>query len=326
MQMANHNAHLTIQDIARAAGVSTGTVSRVLNNRAEVKQQTRQKVLAVIKKLNYQPDQSARTLSFRQGNRIGLHIHGLRRLTPFYMLFLEYLVEALSQDGYRLQEIPSDKDGLPQYLTDGMILFGAYDADPRVKHLQANAIPFVLVGHQDGVRWVSPDDFDGGYQATQYLLELGHKDIVNVAGALTGQGDIERYSGYKQALLDAGLEVRRDYVVDGKFTTLGGYRAVRKAHEQGLRFSAIFAASDEMAVGALAALEDVGLKVPLEVSVIGFDDLPEVGEQLSTIRQHIDKVAASAVTLLKEALAGDPVRHELVPVELVIRSTTARKR
>ena len=319
------NSHVTIQDVAKAAGVSTGTVSRVLNDRAGVRKTTRGIVLEAIKTLNYRPDQSARQLSFRQATRIGLHIRGVRRLTPFYMLFLEHLMAELSSDGYRLEEIPSRSDGLPEYLTDGLVLFGAHDDDPRIKVLKDSGVPFVLVGHQEGTRWVSPDDFDGGLTATEHLLRLGHRQIVHVTGAMQGQGEHDRYQGYKEALARAGLEAERKFVLGGDYTTLGAYRVVRKAVEGGLAFSALFAASDEMAVGAMAALEDVGLNVPADVSVVGFDDLPEVGQKLTTVRQDIAQIASTTVTLLKEGLRGEAVRHEIVPVSLVVRGTTAKR-
>lgn len=318
-----NNKHITIQDVARAAGVSTGTVSRALNARYGIKEETRQAILAVVKELNYQPDQSARELSLRQTTRIGLHIHGTRKLSPFYMLFLEQLVKELSIDGYRLEEIPSRADGLPDYLTDGLILMGAHSDDQRISYLQKHHIPFVLVGHQNNIRWVAPDDSDGGYQATRHLLNLGHREILHVTGSMRDQGEYDRYQGYRKALQEIGLEPLPEHILDGGFTTLGAYRVVRKACEKGLNFSAIFAASDEMAVGAIAALEDMGLKVPGNVSVIGFDDLPETGEHLTTMRQNIALIAQEAFKLLREGLAGEPIRHQVIPVHLVVRNTTA---
>lgn len=320
------NSHITIQTVANLAGVSTGTVSRVLNNRAGVKAKTRETVLKAIKELKYQPDQIARELSFRQTIRIGLHIHGIRRLTPFYMLFLEHLVKHLGSDGFRLEEIPSRSDGLPEYVTEGIVLFGAHDDDPRVEYLEKQGIPFVLIGHHEGYRWVSPDDFDGGMKATEHLLRLGHTRILHVTGGMQGQGEHDRYQGYKTALSKAGIEIDRSLLLDGEFTSLGGYRAVRKAIEENLNFSAIFAASDEMAIGGIAALHDMGLSVPADISVIGFDDLPEIGERLSTIRQDIALIAQTATGLLKEGLAGEKVRHVKVPIQLIVRGTTARKR
>lgn len=317
----------TIGDVARLAGVSTGTVSRVLNDRPGVKAQTRSQVLATIKKLDYRPDVAARELSFRQTTRIGLNIAaGSRRLHPFFMLFLEHLISELQSDGFRLEEIPSNDAGLPERLTDGMVLFGAHDDDPRIPYLQKHHLPFVLIGHAEGVRWVMPDDYQGGLQATRHLLRLGHRDILHVSGLMNNQAFHDRYLGHCDALNEAGHDVQPQYLVDGDFTSLGAYRAVRQAFERGLSFSAIFAASDEMAVGCLAALEDLGLRVPLDVSVVGFDDLPEIGAGLTTIRQNIGHLAALAVTLLREALDGKPMRHEVLPVRLIVRATTARRR
>lgn len=325
--MIESNGCITIQDVAAQAGVSTGTVSRVLNNRKGVNALTKQTVLATIAKLGYKPDQAARELSFRQTPRIGLSVaSGNRRLIPFFMLFLEHLIDTLQNDGYRLEEILTGPDGLPERLTDGMILFGAHDDDPRIPYLKKNKIPFVLVGHSQGVRWVMPDDYQGGLEATRHLTRLGHKHILHVSGMMSNQAFHDRYRGYQDALKEASLSLNSEFLLDGDFTTLGAYRMVRKAYEQGLRFSAIFAASDEMAVGCMVALEDLGLKVPLDVSVVGFDDLPEIGEKLTTVRQDIRILAASAVTLLKEGLQAQAIRHEIVPVQLIVRGTTARKR
>ncbi len=321
------NGRATIGNVAEVAGVSTGTVSRVLNNRQGVHAKTRQAVLEAMKTLEYRPDQAARELSFRQTTKIGLSVGlGSRRLTPFFMLFLEHLITELQNDGYRLEEIPTRKDGLPERLTDAMILHGAHDDDPRIHYLQKQKIPFVLVGHGEGIRWVMPDDYNGGLEATRHLVRLGHKEILHVSGLMTNQAFHDRYRGFQAALKEAGIKAKREWLLDGDFTTLSAYRTVRKAYEKGTKATAIFAASDEMALGAIAALEDVELKVPLDVSVVGFDDLPEISEKLTTVRQDIQALAARAVTLLKEGLRGETVRHELIPIQLMVRGTTARKR
>ena len=319
----------TIADVAKAAGVSTGTVSRVLNERPGVRAQTKAQVLAAIEALGYKPDAAARELSANQGKRVGLHVAtGERRmvLIPYFMLFLEHLVEELQNDGFRLLEIPSRPDGLPEYLTDGVVLLGAYEDDPRVAYLQKEDIPFVLVGHSDEVRSVAPDDFGGGKQAARHLLKLGHTDIVHVSGFTNSQASFDRYEGFKEVLGEAGLELPKDYLLDGEFTSLGAYRSLRKAYERGLRFSAVFAASDEMALGVIAALEDVGLRVPVDVSVVGFDDLPGVAPNLTTVRQDIRQIAAATVDLLQEGLRGEPVRSQVMPVQLVVRGTSSRRR
>jgi LacI family transcriptional regulator len=321
------NGRATIGEVARLAGVSTGTVSRVLNNRNGVHAKTRQAVLHAMQSLEYRPDQAARELSFRQTTKVGLSVGlGSRRLIPFFMLFLEHLITELQNDGYRLEEIPTRKDGLPERLTDAMILHGAHDDDPRVHFLQKQKIPFVLVGHRDGVRWVMPDDYNGGLEATRHLLRLGHTELLHVSGLMTNQAFHDRYRGFQDALKEVGIKPKREWLLDGDFTTLAAYRVVRKAYEKGAKATGIFAASDEMALGTIAALEDAGFKVPLDVSVVGFDDLPEISEKLTTVRQDIQALAARAVALLKEGLRGEAVRHELIPIQLMVRGTTARKR
>ncbi len=318
---------LTIKDVAREAGVSTGTVSRVLNKRRGVRAETRDAVLATVERLAYRPDVAARELSFRQTTRVGLSISkASRRLTPFFMLFLEHVITELQTGGYRVEEVPTRPDGLPVSLGDGMVLFGAHDDDPRVPYLQEKEIPFVLVGHQENVRYIMPDDYDGGLQATNHLLRLGHRRVVHMGGPRHAQVAFDRYSGYCASLKAAGREADDAFVLEGDFSSLAAYRALRRAHANGLRFSAVFAASDEMALGVLAALEDLDLNVPGDVSVVGFDDLPEIGEGLTTVRQDIEDIAARAVKLLKEGLRGELVRSETVPVKLIVRGTTARKR
>lgn len=315
----------TIQDVAQAAGVSIGTVSRVLNERPGVKPATRAAVLRVVSHLEYHPDTAARQLSSSRAKRIGFHVPaGSGRFSPFYVLFTKYLIALLQREGYRLEDLPSGPDGLPARLADGVVLFGVHDDDARIPFLEAQGVPFVLEGHAPGARWVRADDYSGGRQATEHLLRLGHTDVLHLSGDPSGQAAFDRSRGYRDALTE--WEVGAPEPLDGGFTVLGAYRALRWALDAGRRFSAVFAASDEMAQGAVAALEDAGLGVPKDVSVVGFDDLPEFGEGLTTVRQDVGKVAEVAVTLLKEGLAGEPVRHEVIPVQLVVRGTTARRR
>ena len=325
MEVEADGVRPTIQDVAQTAGVSTGTVSRVLNGRPGVKASTKTAVLAAVRRLEYRPDAAARQLSGGRAKRIGFHVPaGSGRFLPFYTLFEKYLVGGFREEGYRLENLPSRPDGLPERLADGVVLFGVHDDDPRIPFLAAQGVPFVLEGHADGQRWVRADDYSGSRQATEHLVRLGHTEILHLSGDPSGQAAFDRFRGYRDVLADAGLAALNP--LDGGFTVLGGYRAIRRALAAGAHFSAVFAASDEMARGAIAALEDAGLGVPRDVSVVGFDDLPEFGEGLTTVRQDIKRIAKTAMTLLQEGLAGRPVRHEAVPVQLVVRGSTARRR
>lgn len=315
----------TIEDVAQAAGVSTGTVSRVLNGRSGVRPTTKVAVLEVVSRLGYRPDSAARQLSNGRGNRIGFHVSSHSgRFSPFYMLFMEYLVAEFQGAGYRLEDVPSRPDGLPAALPDGLVLLGVHDDDLRIPYLEERGVPFVLEGHAPGQRWVRADDYGGARSATEHLLRLGHTEIVHVSGDPVGQAAFDRARGYQDAVHEAGISPLSP--LDGTFTVLGAYRAMRRFLEAGTPFTAVFAASDEMARGVMAALEDAGLRVPTDVSVVGFDDLPEFGEGLTTVRQDVAQVAGTAAALLQEALSGLPVRHAVVPVQLVVRKTTSRRR
>lgn len=323
----------TIQEVADDAGVSIGTVSRVLNDRPGVSPVTQQRVQASIAKLDYRPDHAARTLS-KTSLTIGISLAaGTKRLRPFFMLFLEQLILESQLRGYRFEEVPAGPDGLPAWLPNGVILHGAHEDDPRLRHLRLKGVPFVLVGREPGVNWVAPDDERGGYDATAHLTRLGHREILHLSGLMSHQASQDRYAGYTRALREVGVEPRPEWLLTGNYTTLGGYRAVRRAFEDGQApASAIFATSDEMAIGAVAALQDLGLRVPFDVSVVGFDDLPEVADRLdlpgglTTVRQDVARLTATAVGLLEEAMRGEPARGETLPVQLVARGTTARRR
>ncbi|MCL4454153.1 MAG: LacI family transcriptional regulator [Deinococcus sp.] len=313
----------TIHDVATLAGVSTGTVSRVLNKRPGVHPETRVRVQEVVERLGYTPSAVARELSGK-GEALGiLMAPGTRRLTPYFTLLYEMLVDAVWREGLRVEETLVDNAGLPLLPAKAYIMLGAHDHDHRVEHMERRKLPFVLLGVYPGAFWVAPDDIEGAYQATRHLLELGHRKILHVSGRPERQAERERIKGYRKALKEYGVNFEANMVIDGEFSTLQAYRKVRKVWEEGLRFSAVFAASDEMAVGTVAALEDLGIQVPKDVSVVGFDDLPELSTGLTTVRQDIAEIARTCVRLAKDAITGAKPYGVRVPVQLVVRGTTA---
>ncbi|HET8984345.1 MAG TPA: LacI family DNA-binding transcriptional regulator, partial [Trueperaceae bacterium] len=209
---------------------------------------------------------------------------------------------------------------------DAYMLFGSHADDPRITDLQRRGVPFVLVGQRDGVRSVAADDIDGGRQAAEHLLRLRHTQAVHVTGDRGSQAMGDRADAFLAAYAAAGAPSPRLVDCDA-LSALGAYRAMARDLGEGQRdYTAIFAATDELATGVITALSDAGVRVPGDVSVIGFDDMPEVGDHLTTIRQDIAAVARMAVELLHEALAGEPVRRVRVPVSLVVRGTTAERR
>ena len=315
---------LTIQHIAVRAGVSKGTVSRVLNARTTVAESTRVRVLAVMDELGYRPDPAARELSLRTKHTLGLSLaRADRRLAPYFVLFRQALLRELQELGIPVEELDEDLASSKR-LPSAMLVLSAEARDPRLEFLLEQGVPTVLVGHHQSLSCVAPADEDGAYQATRHLLELGHRDIALLSGLESRQGVMDRELGFARALDEYGLGKPSSATrLVGNFELLGGYRAVRRAWEGGQRFSALFCESDEMAVGAIAALEDLGIGVPQDVSIVGFDGMPELPYHLTTVAQDIPSIARGAVELLLEALQDLPARRIINPVSLVVGDTTA---
>ena len=317
---------VTIRDVARSAGVSIGTVSRALNGRAGVHPDTRRRVSAAVAALGFDPDQTARELSNRRPVRVGLSVaHGHRRLIPFFVLFHEHLLDALASSGFRVHDVPTGADGLPTEEADVFVLLGAHPDDPRITHLQGLGRPVVLIGQRSAVFSVAADDVLGGRLAAEHLLRLGHREILHVTGDLHSQAFADRAEGFAQALRDADVAIAKPLVCDD-LTALGAYRALRRHLDAGGRPSAVFAGTDEMAVGCRTAALDAGLAVPVDLSVVGFDDMPEIGAGLTTVRQDISELARVAVELIHEALGGHSARTVRLPVHLITRGSTAERR
>lgn len=311
----------TIADVAQAAGVSTGTVSRVINGHSTVALATRQRVQEVMAGLGYVPDPAARHLSWRTGQTLGLSLdRDDPRLHPYQVLFRRALEAQTAPQGVQLLDLRADLSALA-HLPSAVLVMHAIDGDPRLEFLRRAGVPAVLIGHHPDLSWVAPDDEAGGATAAQHLLEAGHRELAYL-GDGPSQVAQDRQRGFVRAALAAGAAVQ---VIASDFTVLGGYRAMRRAWEGGARFTGLFAQSDESAAGACAALEDLGVTVPAEVSVVGFDGLPElpIRLRLTTVAQDIARIADTALTLVQEALAGQPPRGQLIPVHLLPGATVA---
>ena len=327
---------VTIRKVAEEAGVSVATASRVLNRKPGVDPEKRARVLAVMERLNYRPSRTARELSLGRAQRIGFNFGYGNPLGRHYALVRDLLYRELFGRGFQLEVIETDTRGLPARLMDAFILGSLLDEDPRIAYLKDKGVPFVTLGPADGCFWALSDEYAGGLLAGEHLVKLGHSDILFVTGGVRRRGlpgahlmtyaSHERQRGFTDALAAAGLTLPASHVVNGQFTELGGYLAVRDALRAGLDFSAIFALSDEMAIGALVALEEAGLDVPRDISVIGFDDMPGYGDHLTTIRQDREGLAHAVAELLAEAIEGGKPHGHFIPVELIVRITTARYR
>lgn len=314
-------ARPTIDDIARAAGVSKGTVSRVINGHAAVAAGTRERVQAVMARLDYAPDPAAQHLSWRTGRTLGLSFApGDPLLSPYHVLFRGALEQHTGALGLQLLNLRADLTRLSR-LPSAVLVMHATEDDARLTLLRGRGVPAVLIGHQPGAHWVAPDDQGGAGLATRQLLGAGHRELAYL-GRGESQVAQDRERGCLEAAQAGGARV---ISLESDFTVLGGYRAVRRAWEGGQRWTGLFAQSDESAAGAVAALQDLGLRVPADVSVVGFDGLPELPlpMRLTTVAQDIPRIARTALTLMQEASLGHAPRGEFIPVHLVPGATVA---
>ncbi len=314
---------LTIDDIAREAGVSKGTVSRVINGHSTVALHTRERVSEVMNRFGYSPDPMARHLSWRTGQTLGLSLdeHDLM-LHPYLILFRRALEARTAHMGVQLVDLRGDLTTL-KHLPTAVLVMHARNGDSRLSFLEKTSIPAVLIGHQPEFFWVAPHDHQGAFLATDQLIKAGHRQL-----AYLGKGDSQVAQDREAGFLEAAAQVKAQTLsIPSDFTVLGGYRAIRKAWEAGQRFTGLFAQTDESAVGAIAALEDLGLNVPTQVSVIGFDGLPELpynyNVRLSTVSQDIPRIAYTALDLMQEAIAGAAPRGEFIPIQLITGATIA---
>ena len=329
---------VTIRDVAKRAGVGVGTVSRVLNDSPLVSRQTRAKVQAVIEELDYTPSPLARRLSLGRTMTIGViapffirpsYVERLRGvdtvLAESEYDFIIYNVETVARRDACFRDI------LRQERVDGLLIITLPPTDEEVERLKQANIPTVLVdGAHPQISHVMIDDVAGGYQATRHLLDLGHRKIGYISDLLQEspfgfRPVADRYQGYRNALADAGIEFRPEYHRQGE---LSRREASRLAHEL-LTLpdppTAIFAYSDTQAFGVLRAAQNLGLKVPEQLSIIGYDDI-EISEflHLTTIRQHLlESGQRGAELLLAEIAHPGPPQEIILPTDLVLRSTTA---
>ncbi len=280
--------------------------------------------------LGYVPDPGARQLAKGSRTVIGITRFSETSLrNPYYTLLLDLIQEALVGAGYAVRILNTKDIARPGVA--GMIVPGVYLADPRFEELQSYNRPFVVIGEMPAeYTWVEVDNRSGMCQAIRHLLELGHTRIVHMTGSPIGQTAQLRLETYQKVMRDANLEPSPDMILDGKFTQLGAYRAMQRALAQKLEFSAVACASDEMAFGVIAALEDAGLNVPNDISVTGFDDLPLDDDlktlPLTTVHQPMRLIGHTAAQLMLELLEGAAPRGVLLPVNLVVRASTARVR
>jgi LacI family transcriptional regulator len=330
---------LTLKEIAKLAGVSRSTVSRVVNNQPKVSAGVRGRVLKIIAETGYQPDPVARSLVMQRSGIIGLVIpRAMQSLftDPYYPRLIQGIARACNANDYTLSLFlfhTADEEQklyprvLRTQLVDGVIVTGAQLDDPLIPRLTQNQVPFVVVGrpvNRPEVSFVDVDNVVSAYSAVSHLVRLGRERIATITGPLNVTVSLDRRQGYLDALDDRNLSSDDALIAEGDFTEEGGYSAMQRLLPH--KPDAVFAASDIMAFGALRALREAGLSVPHDVAVVGFDDLPAAAHSdppLTTIRQPILRTGIEAVEILVDILKNgpEPARHITLTTNLIIRSS-----
>jgi len=326
-----------IEEVARVAGVSKSTVSRVINDEQYVSAKAREAVHAAIAQLGYSPNQAARTLAGHRANAIALVVSeptGRVLSDPFFAGVLRGVHAELAGRHTQLllmMSQPSDTGDLVAYLSsghvDGALLVSMHADDPLVPMLHEIGLPVVAGGRPLGattVPFVDSDNFSGGLEAARHLASLGRKRIATVAGPKDMAVGADRLSGFRRGLSEA--KIATDLVEHGDFTPESGSRAMAQLLDQAPDLDAVFVAADIMALGALQVLHARGRRIPEDVAVIGFDDsvfAATATPPLTTIRQDIEELGRTMTWRLLAELAGEDGLPPslLLPTSLVRRSS-----
>jgi LacI family transcriptional regulator len=329
----------TLEEIARHAGVSRSTVSRVMNDHPNVDQETRARVRSVAESLNYQPNVAARSLAAGRTHILGLVIPmGVSALftDPYFPLLIQGIASACNANEHSvmlwLAEPEYERRMIRQVLQggliDGVILASALLDDPMLEALRKRGLPFILVGRlptDNEVSYVDVDNVNSAREMVAYLLRLGHRRVATISGPSNMIAGADRLQGYLLALRNRGVTPDPALIVEADFTEEGGYTAMQRLVPH--LPEAVFVASDAMAVGALRALREAGLRVPEDIAIAGFDDIPfaaRTDPPLTTVRQPIQRMGALAAETLIDMISypQPQPRRIILPTELAIRESS----
>jgi len=331
---------INISDVARTAGLSTTTVSRVINNVSTVSSSNRYRVEEAIKKLNYKPNVSAQYLAGKKSMTVGLVIQRYAQMfQTFHMSeIIHGVADGLSEFNMDLllHVTPPEMDDrlvnthiLNLTFVRGLLFSDKVGNEEMIKKARAEGIDYVIMIHHDkSENCVSINNHTAAIDAINYLSGLGHKRIATITGKPYTQAGGERLEGYKEAMRDHGLKIESGYIVEGDWSSKSGADGMEKLFKCSQRPTAVFVAGDEMAIEAIRVIQEAGLKVPGDISIVGFDDIPlaaYIPTPLTTVRQPMAEMAKRSAFMLNRIVSGEVegAVQEKLSAELVKRKSTA---
>jgi len=331
--------NITLKDVAKAAKVSISTASKAINNKTVVAERTRKKVLNVAKKLGYRASFIPRSLRSKNSKAIGLILPNI--VNPFFCTLANAVEDIALKEGYVVilgstkDEIKRESlyfDIFAERWIDGIILAGGTSEDEKyIQYIQEQGIPIVFIDREIEEHFTNSIGIDNEiamYEATKYLIDLGHKCISFISGPLSVKVFTKRLKGYKKALENSGLEFEENLVEESDETASGGRIATRNLLKRNKGITAILASNDMMAIGSLKEISEADLRVPEDISLMGFDNIPltsVVTPSLTTVSQPSYEMGQEAMKLLLEIIQGKKTAKSkiILGTEIVIRKSTS---
>ncbi len=328
---------ITIEDISKQLQISVSTVSKALNGYKDVSPKTRDLVVTTAKELGYQPNMAARNLRRGRTDKIGLLINNSIQYVS------EYLGEVISGLALTAEEQGSnillytavtEKSDILAICrnreVDGLIVIWSDVTDGTIDLIHSEGIPFVVYGRRvesDEISYVAPDNYNGALVVTQHLIELGHEKIAFTTRPELGTTNEDRFAGYTDALIDAGIPIRPEYIIETKIESGSGYKAMQELLRLPDRPTALFAIHDLLAVGAMRCAQEQGLNIPVDIAIAGFDGLlPSMTtkSEITTVKQPLQDMAQKSMEMLLSRIdqGSTEAKQITYPTELIIRAST----
>lgn len=326
---------VTIKDIAKLANVSHTTVSRALNDSPLITLETKEKIKKIARELNYSPNYSARSLVLDKSYHIGLFFSNIDHGTSSHF-FYEVVrgVNHIIKDQYNLVvkaiDDYQDFNRINKKNFDGILIMSQSTKDnPFIYHALDKKIPLVVLNREmqeEGLYNILSDDKRGSYKATEYLVKNGHEKIGIIEGRKGFKSSQERKEGFLQALIDYDIPFKKEYMIEGDYDLESGYTAMQKLLTNQELPTAIFSSNDDMAVGAMKAIQEKNLKIPDDISMIGFDDnifSSFLTPALTTVKRPIEKISNEGAKGLIQLMNGEKLLNNRVYIntELIIRNS-----